>query len=371
MDTPHQLTFPSVRLGAESTGRLSLPDSQPTPSYLSMPRGVFMTDRLLVVADIGNHRVMIWHGLPTQHGQAADVVLGQPDFYSQRSAGCGVENGFHTPGAVLVVDGVLLVADAWHHRILGWNRVPERSGQPPDFALGQTDLQSVQVNRGASVSALSLYWPYGIAYIAGYFYIADTGNRRVLGWKGLPAPEQPPDFILGQDSATDGLENRGRGTNHDTFRWPYALAGNQDVLYVADSGNHRVLGWSPRPDQDRPADLVLGQKDFTLWQEFPYRPQGAAALRFPSAVAVENDTLAVADMSNNRILLWHRLPKSGGFQAADAVLGQLNFDQNGENRWDALKLDTLCWPYGVHLHEGRLAIADSGNNRVLIWQIGK
>jgi hypothetical protein len=29
--------------------------------------------------------------------------------------------------------------------------------------------------------------------------------------------------------------------------------------------------------------------------------------------------------------------------------------------------DTLCWPYGAAAAGGTLAVADSGNNRVLLW----
>ena len=30
---------------------------------------------------------------------------------------------------------------------------------------------------------------------------------------------------------------------------------------------------------------------------------------------------------------------------------------------------SLCWPYGVHVHGGKLAVADSGNNRVMLWSL--
>ena len=54
-----------------------------------------------------------------------------------------------------------------------------------------------------------------------------------------------------------------------------------------------------------------------------------------------------------------------------AALGQPTLAANGENRWEAVGADTLCWPYGVHWHRGELellAIADSGNNRVVLWE---
>jgi hypothetical protein len=54
---------------------------------------------------------------------------------------------------------------------------------------------------------------------------------------------------------------------------------------------------------------------------------------------------------------------------ADRVLGQVDFAGAGENRWDLVADDTFCWPYGLALHRGRLAVADSGNNRVMLWEL--
>ena len=51
-------------LGAAAPGGLALPDAHPAPGTLYAPRGVFLNDDVLVAADTGNHRVLIWHGLP-------------------------------------------------------------------------------------------------------------------------------------------------------------------------------------------------------------------------------------------------------------------------------------------------------------------
>ncbi len=88
------------------------------------------------------------------------------------------------------------------------------------------------------------------------------------------------------------------------------------------------------------------------------------------AVCGDQRRLAVADTANNRVLLWNDFPLDDTNVSPAAVLGQLDFDGNGENRWDAVTKDTLCWPYGIHFHNGQLAIADSGNNRVMIWDCG-
>lgn len=360
---------PDVWLGAPAPGGLALPPATPTMAWLYSPRGVFLGPEHLVVADSGNHRVLLWHGIPTVDEQPADVVLGQPDGATEGRAagGRGPERGMNLPTGVLVHDGRLVVADAWHHRILIWDTVPRHSDVAPDVVLGQPDASSVEPNGGAGCWAGSFYWPFGIAVIGDAFWVADTGNRRVLGWRnGIPAPGEPADIVLGQPSAAHREENRGGSAGPASFRWPHDIAGHDDLLLIADAGNHRILGWSPPPDDDRPADVLIGQPDFGSSQEWPYGPHTGDRFRFPYALGLAGDRLAVADTANNRILLWDSLPTHG--RPADHVLAQPHFGANGENRWTSVQRDTLCWPYGLALCGDRLAVADSGNNRVVIWR---
>jgi hypothetical protein len=362
---------PLVRCGAESPFGLALPSAQPTASQLYAPRGVWFDDDVLIVADSGNHRVLIWHGVPNINGTDADVVLGQPDFHSEGPAAGGRSraNGLHLPTGVLVHEGKLIVADAWHHRLLVWNEIPTRSYEPPSYAIGQPTLEEVSPNGGSDIDGNALYWPYGMGVTGSMFWIADTGNRRVLGWEGLPEPGDYAAVVLGQDDARRGDENRGIGPSARSFRWPHAIAGDAETLFVADAGNHRIMGWTPVPNADRDADLLLGQSDFARNEELPHRPQGAHRMRFPYAVAQDRGRLVVADTANNRVLTWDGVPRDGIQRPADGVLGQLNFDAAGENRWKQVADDTLCWPYGLWLHGNRLAIADSGNNRMMLWEI--
>jgi hypothetical protein len=362
---------PQVWLGAPAPGGLALPAASPSMAWMYSPRGVFLGAEQLVVADSGNHRVLIWHGLPERDEQPADVVLGQPDGQSEGPAagGRGPQRGMHLPTGVLIHDGRLVVADAWHHRILMWDNVPQSNDVAPDVILGQPDPGAVEINRGGQCSASSLYWPFGVAVVGGTFWVADTGNRRVLGWRnGIPDHDRPADIVLGQPDAASHDENRGGDAGPSSFRWPHDISGNDDLLLIADAGDHRVLGWSPHPDADRDADLVLGQPDFTGSQEWPYGPHTNDRLRFPYAVHLDGDTLAVADTANNRVLMWDGMPDGPLCRGADHLLAQPDFGSNGENRWTSVQHDTLCWPYGLSLRGDRLAVADSGNNRVVIWR---
>lgn len=333
---------------------------------------------MVIVSDTGNHRVLIWNELPDQDGADADVVLGQPDFMSEGPAagGSSVTRGLYLPTGIDVIDGNLVVCDAWHHRVLVWEGIPKESFSMPAYCLGQPDLEQVEPNQGGEVTASTMYWPFGCAVVSDTFWVADTGNRRVLGWRiesgapALPGAMRPADIVLGQDDASSRQDNRGEGIGAASFRWPHSIAGDERSLFIADAGDHRVLSWSPPPaDAAAAADGVLGQDDLDSMEEFKIRPQGAARMRFPYAVAQDGGRLFIADTSNNRILIWHDMPRRGIGTPADTVLGQPDMDANGENRWASVTDDSLCWPYGLSIAGNLLAIADSGNNRVVIWQL--
>jgi hypothetical protein len=264
----------------------------------------------------------------------------------------------------------LAVADAWNHRVLIWFQRPTRSHQRPDVVLGQAGFDQGESNRGADrPTASTLFWTYCVSWDGARLWVADTGNRRVLGWRnGIPEPDQPADVILGQSDAASHSENRDGPAGANSFRWPHDIAGYDDLLLVADAGDHRVLGWSPQPDADRDADLVVGQQNFTDSEEWPYGPHTNDRFRFPYAVCLDGGRLAVADTANNRILLWDGMPDGPIGRGAAHVLAQPDFASNGENRWTSVQHDTLCWPYGLSLHGDTLAVADSGNNRVMLWK---
>lgn len=364
---------PVLRLGGASPGALALPPAAAEPGLMYAPRAVWTDGERVVVADTGNHRVLHWRSWPGSDGAPADAVIGQRDLVSEGPAAGGSDTvrGLNLPTGVAVIDGDLVVADAWHHRLLRYDGVPDHDFAEPAQVLGQPDLHAVEPNRGGDPSATSFYWPFGFGVVAGTFWVADTGNRRVLGWHGtgFPAHDRPADVVLGQADASTRDDNRGEVLGPAGFRWPHAVTGDDETLYVADAGDHRVLGWSPPPTADVAPDLVLGQPDFATMQEFKNRPQGASRMRFPYAVVLHEGRLAVADTSNNRILLWTAAPREGAGAPADAVLAQPDMDANGENRWDAVLDDTLCWPYGLCAAGDLLAIADSGNNRVVVWDL--
>jgi hypothetical protein len=202
-------------------------------------------------------------------------------------------------------------------------------------------------------------------------WVADTGNRRVLMWDELPRRHGlPADLVLGQADFSHRDENGGAAPSATSMRWPHALASWRNGICVADAGNNRVMVWNALPRTDnRACDAVLGQRGFDRddHNAAEYWPS-AASLNMPYGLAAAGDWLLVADTANSRLLGWHRDDCATG-AAARALTGQAGFERKGDNRWGAPVADSLCWSYGLAHCDGLVAVADSGNNRVLIWAL--
>lgn len=346
----------------------------PEADTLFGPRGVCLAapDGPLFVCDTGHHRLLIWHRAPCSDRAAADHLIGQPDFRHEgrngrREAGAATLN---VPAGVAAAGNVLAVADAWNHRVLLWFGYPRRDNQPADVVLGQADFAASLANRGQPAPAAdTLHWPYGVALIAGGLYVADTGNRRVLIWDKVPGRSgAPADLVLGQVDFHTRDEDAGGRSGALGMRWPHAVAEVAGWLCVADAGSSRIMLWPTlRPAAGMPCGAVLGQLDFAGrdHNRGRYAPS-AASLNMPYGVCAGDGRLIVADTANSRLLGFPVEPTAIGGHAV-ALAGQEEFAAKGDNRWQPVARNSVCWPYGAAAAGSTLAVADSGNNRVLLW----
>lgn len=332
----------------------------------------------LYVSDTGHHRILGWLNLPTTDSQPADLVIGQPDFNceGQNAKGKTGTNTLNVPTGICACGEGLAVADAWNHRVLIWKTLPQQSNVPADLVLGQADFSSNQPNRGSSKStANTLNWCYGIFYHQGKLFVADTGNRRLLIWHQLPQENgQPADIVLGQTDMQFRDENGGGNATASSMRWCHDITIWDNNLVVTDAGNNRVMIWQGIPTENNaPCTVVLGQESFDLVEinRGAYFPQ-ANSLSMPYGVAATSGWLLVTDTANSRLLAWKKPQSIILLQGADAdlVIGQNDFHCKGENRDYGLPTrDSLNWSYGINVHNNTAVIADSGNNRVLLWKI--
>ncbi|MBD2486080.1 hypothetical protein [Aulosira sp. FACHB-615] len=350
----------------------------PSPITMFGPRGACLTseNKSLWVSDTGHHRLLGWRNLPSEDNQPADWVIGQPDFYheGQNAKGKTGRNTVSVPTGICVCGQGLAVADAWNHRVLIWQNVPEDSNVPADLVLGQTNFIDNEPNRGTQkATANTMHWPYGVFYHQGKLFVADTGNRRLLIWQQLPTENgQPADIVLGQPDMISRNENGGASATAASMRWCHDIAVWHDNLVVADAGNHRVMIWQGIPTENNtPCAVVLGQNsfDFVEMNQGVYWPS-ASSLSMPYGVATTGEWLLVADTANSRLLGWKQAKSILSLQGAiaSAIIGQSSFASKSENRNYGLPMrDSLNWPYGVKICGNTAVIADSGNNRVLLW----
>ncbi len=131
------------------------------------------------------------------------------------------------------------------------------------------------------------------------------------------------------------------------------LAYANGQLFVADCNrigsvpnNYRVLIYNvpsflPAPTAEVPQgvrcplctslpSVVLGQADFTIPDPTTGWGLTQTAMRLPTAVATDGTRLAVADTDNNRVLIWNSIPATNN-APADLVLGQPDFKTGTPN----------------------------------------
>ncbi len=325
---------------------------------LNTPNFIHSDGIRLFVADSLNHRVLIWNNIPTSNGQAADVVLGQPDLVSNTSNNGGVSgSSLNNPNSVFSDGTRLFVSDSGNNRVLVWNAIPTVNAQSADFAIGQGSLTT----NGNGTTGTDLTFPRSAITVGTRLFVADFNNNRVQVWNTIPSSNgQSADFSLGQVGLTAMGANVG-GLSASSLARPAALYSDGTRLFVVDYLNNRVLGWNTIPTGfAQAADFVLGQSAMNT------NTSGVSATKMfrPSGVSGDGTRLIVSDLTNNRLLIWNSMPSSNG-QAADSVLGQPDFVSNSANN-GGLSVSSVNSPRGPYCDGTRIFIADGLNNRVTI-----
>lgn len=202
-----------------------------TASNLLSPVSVTSDGTRLYVTDLGQNRVLIWNSIPTQNGQAADIVVGQPNMTSSVD-----NNSFSGAAATSSTDTTNKETPVL---------CPNSSGN--DSANNPVYPQRC----GATLS-----FPRFALSDGTRLFIADGGNDRILVFNSLPTQNgQKADVILGQpdevsDNVTDSTDtfrpdaNVGR-SSADSIRTPLALAWDGTNLYATDAFDRRVMVFTP------------------------------------------------------------------------------------------------------------------------------
>ena len=340
---------------------------------LLAPRGVCLCEDVLVVSDTAQNRVLIWYHFSGDEYQTPDIILGQADAsHAERNNGGPVSAGsLLYPSGVWTDGKKLIVSDAWNHRVLIWNTMPTKHGQAADTVVGQPDFTSNlpnQIGLSKPPTEKTLYWPYGVCSDGQHMWIADTGNRRVLFYNQIPDQNNvAADQVIGQVDFSE------RDYNNVNALWPYSVKlGERGQLCITDTQYYRVLLWKHWRDAfDQNAAVIVGQPDAESNGQNQYRLSPMAnTLNWCYDSCFAGEKFLVADSGNSRILFWNQVPFENG-AAADKLLGQQHFSVNGESSLSVkTKLENeLYWPFSLAYFQNTLAVADTGNHRIIFYDL--
>jgi uncharacterized protein (TIGR03437 family) len=343
---------------------------------------------IVYIADTGNNRVLAYqYATQLTAGSLADLVLGQPDRFTNLAqgpnfcSGCGnLSTGLRSPTG-LAVDGAgnLYVADSSDNRILRYPKPFSQSPglQFPDLIIGQTSFSGFNPNTGG-VKAGTLFLSGGVFArtgltfdSAGNLWVADTGNNRILRFPAsvLTANNNGPsaDTVIGQadfvssKAATSQTSLSGL-TNPTSVS--FDSAGN---MLVSDS-LARVVVYPPASATNATAIRIIGIATP------PSNQPGAVNVGYVTSAIATGNNIIVVDNGFNRVLSYPPVasfpPSTTQFSpSANSLIGQTSFSDSMPNQGGQPSASTLFGPVDVAASANELFVVDSANNRILVYPL--
>ncbi|EPG75147.1 NHL repeat protein [Leptospira fainei serovar Hurstbridge str. BUT 6] len=233
------------------------------------------------------------------------------------------------------------------------------TGGNADIVIGQSNFTA----SGAGTTQSTLTTPQGLAVDSnGGLWVADSGNHRVLHFPSGVATGGNADLVIGQANYTSGTSS----TTQNRLSSPHAVAvESTGGIWISDGGNNRALHFPSGIVSGGNADLVLGQSNYTTGTG---GVTAQNALNDPRGLAVDsNGGIWIVEYANNRVLHFSSGVASGG--NADRVLGQTNYTSSA-GQFTRTQI-SLYQPEGIAIDSGGgVWVGDTGNLRVLHYASG-
>jgi uncharacterized protein (TIGR03437 family) len=418
--------FGTPRLNPVSTSNPNLVEGR----ELFAPYGVALdtsaTPPIVYVADTFNDRILAWkNSAGFVNGDKADLVIGQTDLFSTLRGGPGtsLSSGLYLPVAVAVdAKGSLYVSDAGNNRIVRYPAPFAQNVTPVlgNLAIGQPALGTgTSPNQGQSAPTASTLWLSGangaiynggLAFDAqGNLWATDAGNNRVVRYNtgSLSAGGTvSADLVLGQPNFTTNSVLTGvtpLRANKGVLSLPFGVTVSQSGdIYVSDRGARVLYFHGPISGNGQAANRILGVVVQTKDQpnppglngcpSIPPQPceitlgaQSGSTILPAYGLATVGDKLFVADAFNNRIVQYD-VPANWaaecpynpsaicgtGTQFSPKPIAYLGQGNSGESvkpnmgQREPSEI-TIAAPYGLAAAGSDLWVADTNNNRVLVY----
>ncbi|CAF1282476.1 unnamed protein product [Rotaria sp. Silwood1] len=256
---------------------------------LDSPDGLFVDDdQMIVITDVGNHRIVQWN-MGDTNGQ---IVAG----------GHGPGNRMYQlnePTDVLIDKETdsFIICDSLNERVVRWSRGKGTS-------QGEILIDNIRC--------------WGLAMDdQRYLYVSDTTNNAVKRYQ------------IGDKNGILIAGGNGKGDGFTQFSNPkYLFVDRQQAIYVSDSYNNRVVKWNKGTTE---GFVVAGDKG---------RGDASTQLYYPYGLFVDTSgAIYVGDSGNDRVMCWSQDAKQGTIivggngRGAGANqfygLGALSYDRQG------------------------------------------
>lgn len=317
---------------------------------LSSPTGIAVDSQgNLYVVDSGNNRILRYPKpfVSEDNRLNPDLLIGQANFDS-KSANRGVSlpaadsvytpttGGSHPTAQQLVFDpvGNLWFTDTGNNRVLRYPKSGDKVATSADVVLGQSGMTTA-VSSSTITDKEKLRLPTGIAIDSGSRVYVSDHYSRVLVYLNPVASGTVATRLLGLYYGTPETT-----INAVQMGLALGLVVIDNRLGVVDWGLHRIAIFDPYDSwpadgtnvSSPPAKLVVGQASLTASKASATQ----AGLWAPAQATVANNELYVADMGNNRVLVYAPglISSPFGTVAATRVFGQRDFGYNGANMVD-------------------------------------
>jgi hypothetical protein len=213
--------------------------------------------------------------------------------------------------------GRLFAGDQYGNRILRWDGAGslQTSSPPANWVYGQPDFSQFASHSDNS----GIYCPTDVALRSDdVLFVADYFNNRVVWWKDAstkPFGAPIDGFVAGGTSSCDVL---------NSFGWVAAgfgrlTLGAGNSLWVNDGTNGRLLRYTD-PVVSNNVDLVLGQA-YCSNVNSDYYMMNPSSLFYDKV----SDTLFVADYGHDRVLFYFKTSNKTNDSQADYEYGQNTF----------------------------------------------